>query len=118
MAKSTNQKRSINAATYEQIVAFDAKKALPKKDVLKFKRGALLEIKWRDSHNTFGVLIDKPEKCKGDVSLNLWFPADRSVGAKGSANTYAVHSQVVAMHGYVELRRCDTGPMINLFNPV
>lgn len=61
------------------------------------KAGQLLEILWRDHKPTIALLLEKPEKCKGDISLHLYHFKTKSY------DNHATLSQVRAIRGKVKL---------------
>ena len=80
------------------------KKSVPKKTVMKLKPGTWVVIKWTGSPNEIGLLLAKPEYEPGDVSLELLFPHRPNCQSRA----WAVHSQVVAVMGMVEIPRLTT----------
>jgi len=73
--------------------AFDKVKVLPKSEVMKIKPGTWIELKWMDSPNNVVLLLEKPDRCTGDVSLFTMNPSTLS------ADHHAIHSQVVSVVG-------------------
>ena len=87
---------------------------MDKKQVCKLQPGALLEILWADSDPTTAMLLEKPRRENGDVSLRLYHFDSQSV------DSHAVHSQVLKVLGHVappvptsNLRLKLTRPMIH-----
>lgn len=68
-----------------------------KATVLKLKPGTWLQISWVDAPNSVGLLLAKPERERGDVSLRVFDPA----GERYETVLYIVHEQVVANLGMV-----------------
>ncbi len=61
-----------------------------KKDIYKLTPGSWLEILWLDASPEVGMLIEKPEHCKGDVSLHMFYPHRKL----NHVDSHAVHSQI------------------------
>jgi hypothetical protein len=78
-------------------------KHLTKREVLKLKAGTWIEVSWADSPNSVGLLLERPEKEPGDVSLRVFWPDTESDAYNSSVNSSAVHSQVVRALGTVEV---------------
>lgn len=91
------------SGNFDYMAAFQKQNPLTKAAVLAIKPGSLIEIKWHDSPNTVGILLEKPTRESGDVSLHVWYPDDPATGSMSNVNTHAVHSQVVALHGKLEV---------------
>lgn len=94
--KKPIERLTVNKEWEEAERLFPLKKALQKSEVLKLKPGALLSIKWADSPNDLALLLEKPSRESGDVSLKCFYFGHKDV------NRHAVHSQVVAFHGYID----------------
>lgn len=62
--------------------------AITKKDMYKLNPGTWLVIGWNDSAPTPALLLEKPERSKGDVSLKCFYPGD------GEVHSRAVHTQI------------------------
>jgi hypothetical protein len=68
MAKRTRAQIDAEIAKYTE--QFKAQQVVPKKVLLKCKPGTVLEFKWKDSPNSFGILGEKIDpKERGDVSI-------------------------------------------------
>lgn len=73
---------------------------MKKKEVLKLVPGTWLEILWFDAQPTAALLLSKPDKCKGDMALELYHPS------AGMVHNHAVHTQVSAVLGYTTAPAC------------
>ena len=98
----------------DHATAFANQKPVAKAQVMALKPGTLVEVKWQDSPNTFGILLEKPTKERGDVSLRIWWPENRATDNLSDVNSHAIHSQVVAVHGRVQIQQRKDKPMILL----
>lgn len=72
--------------------AFAAQKPVTKDRVMRCRPGTVLTVKWLDAPNQRGILLEKPQRERGDVSLRILWD-------DGDINSHAVHDQVVAIHG-------------------
>ncbi len=61
-----------------------------KKDVYKLTPGSWLEVLWKDAPPEVGMLVSKPQQCKGDVSLQMFYPHRRF----DHVDSHAVHTQI------------------------
>lgn len=68
---------------------------MDKKQVCKLQPGTLLEILWADTDPTTAMLLEKPRRENGDVSLRLYHFESQTV------DSHAVHSQVLKVLGNV-----------------
>jgi hypothetical protein len=74
--------------------AYDAQKPVTKDRVMRCQPGTVLTIKWLDAPNQRGILLQKPKRESGDVSLAILWD-------DGHTCMHATHDQVVAIHGNV-----------------
>lgn len=98
----------------DYLTAFQKQRPLTKAVVMAIKPGTLIEVKWQDSPNTVGILLEKPERERGDVSLRVWYPDDPVTGSLSHVDSHAVHGQVVAVHGKLEVAYKANAPTANL----
>lgn len=68
---------------------------MDKKKVCKLRPGTMLEILWADSDPTTAMLLEKPQRENGDISLRLYHFDSQSV------DSHVVHSQVLTVLGFV-----------------
>lgn len=81
---------------------FEAQRHLAKKEVYKLQPGSWLIVKWKDAPNSIHMLLSKPERCNGDVSLDVWNPVV-PYGRRSAYNSTSVcHDQVVGVHCVTE----------------
>jgi hypothetical protein len=73
-----------------------------KRDVCRLKPGTWIELAWIDANPTVALLLEKPESEPGDVSLYCFYPES------GYSDRHAVHTQVVAVHGAVQVPKATT----------
>ena len=66
-------------------------KPITKAEFYKLKPGAIVEVIWNDAPPKVGILLDKPERAIGEVSVDVLVPAD---GRK----YWVVNPQIVAVH--------------------
>ena len=64
-----------------------------KAEVMKLQAGTWVETKWDDEPNAVGLLLDKPDRGSGDISLHIWWPD------LNTDDYHAIHSQVVRSLG-------------------
>ena len=81
---------------------FAVQKPLPKKEIYKLKPGTWIELRWKDAPNSIGLLAEKVEAGKGDISISYLEVADGQVTWRRN-HWRGVHDQIVATHGCVEL---------------
>ena len=84
---------------------------MKKKDLYKLTPGTILEILWLDAPPEAALLLEKPEKRKGDVSLLLFYP-DRGV-----VDSHATHVQVHGVLGTIEFPSCVSPEAMRLALP-
>ena len=84
---------------------------MKKKDLYKLTPGTILEILWLDAPPEAALLLEKPEKRKGDVSLLLFYP-DRAV-----VDSHATHEQVHGVLGAMEFPPCVSPEAMRLALP-
>lgn len=80
---------------------YDGKKAMKKADVMKLKPGDILTLKWMDAPNSGALLLEKPVRKAGDVSLHCFHFQTRSHDWR------ALHSQVIAKRGTLEYSEAE-----------
>lgn len=68
---------------------------MDKKKVCKLRPGTMLEILWLDSDPTTAMLLEKPQRENGDISLRLYHFDTQSV------DSHVVHTQVHTVLGFV-----------------
>lgn len=68
---------------------------MDKKKVCKLPPGTFVEILWADSKPTVGMLLEKPQRSNGDISLTVFHVDSKAV------DSHAVHSQVSRVLGSV-----------------
>lgn len=78
-------------------IAFEQRKAIPKAEVLKLKPGTFIRLKWLDASDEIALLLEKPEREKGDVSLKCFYPH------RSTTDSHAVHSQVMENLGSLKV---------------
>ena len=66
---------------------------MDKKKVCKLPPGTFVEILWADSKPTVGMLLEKPQRSNGDISLTVFHVDSKAV------DSHAVHSQVSRVLG-------------------
>ena len=76
-------------------VLFRTQKPVPKSEVLKLQPGTWVELKWADAPNSVALLLEKPQRGRGDVSLTLFDPSSKYA----PTGCRAVHAQVVRVLG-------------------
>ena len=68
-----------------------------KKDALKLKPGMWVVVEWNDSLIEAALVLEKPSKCKGDMSIKLFYPDC------GDYHSHAVHTQIAFAHCPLEV---------------
>lgn len=66
---------------------------MTKAEIYKLTPGTFLEVRWNDASNSVVLLLEKPERQRGDVSLKCLHQTT------GLVDTHIVHGQVVAVCG-------------------
>ena len=84
---------------------------MKKKDLYKLTPGTILEILWLDAPPEAALLLEKPEKRKGDISLWLFYP-DRA-----AVDSHATHEQVHCVLGAMEFPQCVSPEAMRLALP-
>jgi hypothetical protein len=83
---------------------FEKQKSMTKSEVMKLKPLTWIVLKWRDSKNSVALLLERPKKCKGDVSLLCLYPRT------GSIDNHPTHEQIVGTLGMAEEPALVLGP--------
>jgi hypothetical protein len=69
-------------------------KPLPKKSVVCLTPGTMIELCWNDGPNTIGVLLTRPKRATGDVSLHVWHPDNAATSTKNHVDHHSVHGKL------------------------
>lgn len=88
----SKQTKRIDAETAKHTAAFKARGHAPKKSVLGFIPGAFIQVKYLDGPDEVVLLLEKPVRGPGDISLRVL----REHGVM----TTVEHDQVIALVGY------------------
>lgn len=86
--KLTAAEYAANKAKYE--TEYTKQRPIPKKQVLKLRPGAWIEVKWKDAPNQLLLLAERPFYEPGDMRLEAIEPLGRVT---------ITHDQVVAVRG-------------------
>ena len=73
---------------------------MKKKELCKLKPLTWIEIKWNDSENTAGLLLETPTRCKGDMPMSVYHPAT-------SENRSVTHKQIARVIGVADVPERD-----------
>lgn len=77
----------------------DGYTVVPKREVMKLQAGSVIKLAWLDTKPTVAILLDKPCREKGDVSLHCmhFFVDEDGHFSSTDTDSHAVHSQVVCI---------------------
>lgn len=93
-------KAKVTSPVRDYKAEFDKQRPLSKKVIYKLKPGTWVELRWVDSPNSVCLLVHKVEQSKGDCTL---YTQEVVNGHLMPCNTHAVHDQIVAVHGQLEV---------------
>jgi hypothetical protein len=82
----------MNKVKVKYLESFNQQKAVLKSDVQKCRPGQILGVKWKDAPNQVAILLEKPTRGPGDLSLKVLLE-------NGVDNLS--HSQVVQIRGTI-----------------
>lgn len=74
------------------------RKTMPKKEVLKLQPGTLVRVAWLDSPDSVHLILEKPVRDTGDLSLTTW-----TTDQDGRRLTGVSSDQIVEVVGSLEI---------------